>query len=190
MFICDEVIGLAPFEPDDAAVYRNWVNDEAFARLLGWAKPVSQEQHQSWYQQTISDENCVVFAVRELSEDRYLGNVWLHNIHWVNRNGELRILLGAENIEGRGYGTRACRLILQYAFERLGLAKAYLYVSALNPRAKRSFEKAGFTQEGLLVNEFFVDGKFHDVFRMAAFARGTDPKINGESPASEAELSG
>ena len=104
--------------------------------------------------------------MKRLSDGLYLGNVWLHNIHWVNRNAELRILLGAEGLQGKGYGTRACRLLLRFAFEKLGLHKVYLYVSAVNPRAGRAFEKAGFRKEGTLKDEFFIDGKFVDVERM------------------------
>ena len=37
-----------------------------------------------------------------------MGNVWLWGVHPVNRNGELRILLGEP---GKGYGTEASRLL-------------------------------------------------------------------------------
>ena len=74
----------------------------------------------------------------------------------------------------RGLGSEACKLLLQVAFERLGLHKVYLYVSDLNPRAKRAFEKAGFEQEGLLRDEFFLEGDFHDVYRLAAFKKRGD----------------
>ncbi len=170
MLLDDGVLGLFPFEPEDAAVYRDWVNDEGFAALLGRATPVSLEQHQAWYQSLTRSSSTVVFAVRELESGRYLGNVWLHGIHWVNRNAELRILLGAPEARGKGHGTRACQLLLRFAFEKLGLHKVFLYVSSGNPRARRSFEKAGFVEEGLLREEFFIDGHFLDVSRMAAFS--------------------
>lgn len=167
MLLDDGVLGLFPFERDDSVLYRSWVNQEETAALLGRATPVTEAGHQAWYQSMVSSPTTVVFAVRELSSDRYLGNVWLHAVHWVNRNAELRILLGAD-LE-KGSGTRACRLLLRFAFEKLGLHKVYLYVSSGNPRARRAFEKAGFSQEGVLKDEFFVDGRFLDVYRMAAF---------------------
>lgn len=167
MIVSDEEIRLAPFEPEDAALYRTWVNDETLSTLLGRALPVSQEQHQAWYRSAVHDSKSAIFAVRTLEDDRYLGNVWLHNIHWINRNAELRILLGDPEAQGRGYGTRACHLLLKFAFAKLGLNKVYLYVSARNPRAKKAFEKSGFREEGVLREEFFLDGEFTDVLRMA-----------------------
>ena len=169
MLLNDGEIALCPFEENDSLQYLEWVNQEEFGRLLGRSLPVTSVEHQKWYNSIVTAQNSVVFAVKTLSENRYLGNVWLHNIHWINRNGELRILLGAEEARGRGYGTRACRLLLQFAFQKLGLYKVYLYVSDVNPRAARAFEKAGFSREALLKEEFFVDGSFVDVRRMAAF---------------------
>jgi RimJ/RimL family protein N-acetyltransferase len=170
MLVNDETIGLFPFEEADLELYRRWVNQEDFGRLLGRSLPVTQAEHQGWYESMVSDPKSVIFAVRTLPTHEYLGNVWLHNIHWINRNAELRILLGSQGAQGKGYGTRACRLLLQFAFQKLGLQKVYLYVSTVNPRAERAFQKAGFSEEGYLKNEFFTDGDFVDVKRMAALA--------------------
>lgn len=169
MLLKDETIGLCPFEANHSEQYLEWVNQEDFARLLGRSLPVTRSEHEAWYCSQVKSSGTVLFAVETHQEGTYLGNVWLHNIHWVNRNAELRILLGAPNCQGKGYGTRACKLLLRFAFEKLGLHKVYLYVSAVNPRAARAFEKAGFQEEGILKDEFFVDGSFVDVKRMAAF---------------------
>lgn len=169
MLIQDDTIGLVPFEAHHSDLYLDWVNHEEYARLLGRSIPVTRLEHDNWYRSQMSASNSVFFAVETIEGGNYLGNVWLHNIHWVNRNAELRILLGAPNAGGKGYGTRACRLLLRFAFEKLGLNKVYLYVSSVNPRAARAFEKAGFSEEGTLHQEFFVDGQFVNVKRMACF---------------------
>ncbi len=169
MLINDGVLGLFPFEPHDSLVYREWVNDEETARLLGRATPVTEAGHDAWYKSMTGSSSTVVFAVRHLETNAYLGNVWLHGIHWINRNAELRILLGAPEAREKGHGTRACQMLLRFAFEKLGLHKVFLYVTSGNPRARRAFEKAGFAEEGVLKDEFFLDGRFLDVHRMAAF---------------------
>lgn len=165
MLIADDQIGLFPFEPADSDQYRTWVNREEFTGLLGRCLPVTEHEHEAWYKSVTQSSTSVVFAVKTLSDQRYLGNVWLHNVHWINRNAELRIFLGGA--QGKGFGTRASKLLVRFAFQKLGLHKVYLLVSSANPRARRAFEKAGFEQEGILVDEFFVDGKFVDVNRMA-----------------------
>lgn len=176
MLLKDETIGLVSFEPTHSHQYLKWVNSGEFASLLGRCLPVTQQEHEAWYRSQVGNSNSVFFAVEELPRQSYLGNVWLHNIHWVNRNAELRILLGAEGARGKGYGTRACQLLVRFAFEKLGLRKVYLYVSALNPGAERAFVKAGFSEEAVLREEFFLDGNFVDVKRLACFC--DDAKVS------------
>ncbi|MGE0488560.1 MAG: GNAT family N-acetyltransferase [Vulcanimicrobiota bacterium] len=162
-------VTLRPFTPKDSQQYLAWVNDPANSTLLGRALPVSPPEHDRWYESMISRHDAVAFSI-ELNESKaYIGNVWLWGIHWIHRHAELRILLGPEAAQGRGYGTEACQLLLDFAFGRLGLHKVYLYVIDLNPRAKKAFEKAGFREEGLLKDEFFLEGQFRGVYRMAAF---------------------
>lgn len=169
MLMDDGEIGLFPFDEKDSLQYLEWVNREEFTSLLGRCLPVTEQEHNAWYQSITKSASSVVFAVKTVEEKRYLGNVWLHNIHWINRNAELRIFLGGS--QGKGYGTRAGKLLVDFAFNKLGLHKVYLYVSSANPRACRSFEKAGFVTEGELVDEFFLDGRFVDVKRMAVVHR-------------------
>ena len=169
MLMNDGEVGLFPFDEKDSLEYLEWVNREEFASLLGRCLPVTEQEHGAWYQSLIKSSSSVVFAVKTVESEQYLGNVWLHNIHWINRNAELRIFLGGS--QGRGYGTRASKLLVDFAFNKLGLHKVYLYVSAANPRACRAFEKAGFSVEGELVDEFFLDGRFVDVKRMAVVHR-------------------
>jgi RimJ/RimL family protein N-acetyltransferase len=50
------------------------------------------------------------------------------------------------------------------------LHRLYAYVFARNPRAKRAFEKAGFTVEGLLRQERRFGTEFIDVYLLARLA--------------------
>jgi RimJ/RimL family protein N-acetyltransferase len=58
--------------------------------------------------------------------------------------------VGEREYWGRGYGTEAMRLVLQFAFQELNLHRVSLGVFAYNERAIRSYEKAGFRIEGRL----------------------------------------
>jgi RimJ/RimL family protein N-acetyltransferase len=58
------------------------------------------------------------------------------------------------------------RLILRYAFAELGLARVSLEAFAANRRAIRSYEKAGFTLEGVQRDWARRDGRRADVVTM------------------------
>jgi len=162
------LVVLRPFTERELDRYLEWVNNSELCSLLGRARPVTPQEHRRWYDTTVGRQDNVMFSIHTIKADLHVGNVWLWNIHDVNRTGELRVLLG-EGLD-KGCGTEACQLLLEFAFRRLNLNKVYLYVLASNLRARRSFEKAGFREEGLLREEFYVEGAYRDVYRMGAFA--------------------
>ena len=49
------------------------------------------------------------------------------------------------------------------------LKKIHLNVSATNKRAIHLYKKAGFTTEGILQRESYVNGRYRDEYRMAHF---------------------
>jgi RimJ/RimL family protein N-acetyltransferase len=66
---------------------------------------------------------------------------------------ELRRL--ALDSTGGGQGQRFIRALLDYAFGTLGAARVWLDASSENPRAMRTYERAGFTLEGRLRQHWY-----------------------------------
>jgi len=71
----------------------------------------------------------------------------------------------------QGLGAEAMSLLLRHGFETLNLNRILLRVYADNPRAIRSYQKAGFVQEGTLREAVFKRGKFEDVHLMSVLRR-------------------
>lgn len=168
MFVGQNVT-LGPFTEEQSGLYLKWVNQSDTARFVTRCVPVTALEHQRWYESSVSRSDAVFFSVTSNHTDRYLGNVWLWGIHPQHRSAELRILIGEP---GKGYGTEACRMLLDFAFNSLNLNKVYLYVLAANSAARHIFAKVGFQEEGLLKQEFFLDGAYQDAYRMAVTRSG------------------
>lgn len=64
---------------------------------------------------------------------------------------------------GQGFGTEALGLMQAFAFQTLGLERLELEVHTQNLAARRCYEKAGFTLEGVRRHAFYSDGRFCDV---------------------------
>ena len=88
------------------------------------------------------------FAIRTLSDDRLIGDIGVWIESWAHGEAWVGIGLGERDYWGNGYGTDAMRLMLRFAFDELNLQRVSLGVYAYNPRAIRSYEKAGFRREG------------------------------------------
>ena len=105
------------------------------------------------------------FAVRTLAEDKLIGflSLWVdlpHSVGWVGLG------IGERDFWSKGYGTEMMKLCLQYAFLELGLQRVSLGLHSYNPRALRSYEKAGFHMEGRTRQDVLHEGKRTDTLWM------------------------
>ena len=121
------------------------------------------------YRKHIHDQSERRFIVEDAAHER-VGLVELVEIDHLHRRAEFLIMISPEQ-EGHGYARAATRLAINYAFRVLNLYKLYLLVDVDNARAIRIYDDAGFRREGVLVEEFFADGRYHDVVRMCLFQR-------------------
>ncbi|HSE17292.1 MAG TPA: GNAT family N-acetyltransferase [Pyrinomonadaceae bacterium] len=165
-------VRLCPLEQRHLEKTLEWANDPELMRLLNRAHTVSREEHEQWFAEIQKREDCCYFAI-ETVEGKHFGNVWLWDIDSRHRRAELRIVMDLEHA-GKGAGTEAISRACDYAFEQLNLNKVYAYVLAINPRARRSFEKAGFALEGTLREDRWTGDIFTDVYLLGRLNHGSD----------------
>ncbi len=118
------------------------------------------------YDKHIHDQSERRFIVER--DQVSVGLVELVEINHIHRRAEFQIIIAPEH-QGNHYATVATRLAMDYAFTVLNLYKLSLIVDCENQRAIGVYKKLGFREEGMLRHEFFVDGEYRDVFRMAVF---------------------
>ena len=107
------------------------------------------------------------FTIRTLDDNRLLGDIGLYVINnWMSRDAFVGIGIGNRNDWGKGYGTDAMKIILRFAFTEINLRRVTLTVFEYNPRAIRSYEKAGFKHEGRMRGALLKDGKRWDMMFM------------------------
>ena len=107
------------------------------------------------------------FCIRAIEDDRLLGDINLDVINnWASRNAFVGIGINNREDWGKGYGTEAIKLMRQCAVTEVNLYRVTLTGFEYNPRAIRSYEKAGFRHEGRLRGALLKDGKRWDVLYM------------------------
>ncbi|MFB3785057.1 MAG: GNAT family N-acetyltransferase [bacterium] len=165
-------IHLSPFDLKHKDKTRAWANDPEAARLLDRARPVSELEHDQWFDSLPQRPDSVFFAIEANDYGKHIGNVWLAGIDLRHRKAEIRILIGEGDNQNKGLGTEAIELITHYAFTKLNLHKVYAYVLSINPRARRAFEKAGFVLEGTLRQDRWSENQYIDVFLLGRIREG------------------
>lgn len=81
------------------------------------------------------------------------------------------VMVGDKRSWGKGYATRAIRLLVDHAFNQMNLNKIYAGVAADSIGSIRAFEKVGFKKEGALKDLFFLNNKYIDCFLMGLTKR-------------------
>ena len=89
---------------------------------------------------------------------------------WRDRTCEFGILIGEPGARGKGYGTEATRLMLDYAFTALGLRSAFLRTDAFNLAGQRAYAKAGFKECGRRRERRWLAGRWWDEMLMDCLA--------------------
>ena len=179
--IVGEKVALGPLRKGLLPTYTRWMNNFRTLRTMGVPpRPLTLGQEEQWYEGTIArSETSSEFTIYERSTERPIGNCGLHDIDYGNRTAEFGILIGEPDARGKGYGTEATSLILDYAFTALGLHNVMLRVFAYNPAGVRAYTKAGFKEFGRRRESQFMGGKYWDVIYMECLATewGSSPVL-------------
>jgi RimJ/RimL family protein N-acetyltransferase len=146
---------------------RAWANAPDIMRLMDRAQQISAKEHEAWFASLPKREDCSYFAIETVDSGLHIGNVWLFAIDRRHRKAELRVVIGESAARDRGYGAAAIDQLCTLAFNELGLHRIYAYVLAINPRAQRAFEQAGFALEGKLRDDRWSDDRFVDAHVLA-----------------------
>lgn len=159
---------MAPLREEDAEILFRWINERELVLLSSRFDPPTEEEHRSWFSSIRARDDVEIWGIRLVEDDRLIGSCQLHSIDRHHRNAELQVRIGERVAWGRGYGTEAVRLLVSHAFDDLDLHRVSLHVFTHNERAIRAYERAGFQREGRLREAAFIDGRYLDVFVMAA----------------------
>lgn len=162
-------IYLTPITKEDTPNIVAWRNNPKVRNNFIYRGLFTEEGHNHWMDTKVASGEVVQFIIRECDSHRPVGSVFIRDIDKEQRIGEYGIFIGEDDARGKGYGSEAAKLMLQYAFESIKLHKVMLRVFAFNKGAIGSYENAGFVQEAYLRDHVFVDGKYHDLVLMAAF---------------------
>lgn len=163
-------IYLRPMEESDTDLIVKWRNTDFVRRNFIYQKEFTREGHLSWIENMVNTGKVIQFIICT-KEDAPVGSVYLRDIDYEHGKAEYGIFIGEEDALSKGYGTQAAELMTEYSFQVLGLHKLMLRVLAENQRARRSYEKAGFVQEGYLKEDVCLTDGYHDVILMACFGR-------------------
>jgi RimJ/RimL family protein N-acetyltransferase len=125
---------------------------------------ISEEQERAYLESLIASVNDRAYSM--FDGDDYGGQCSINQIYWPARSGRVFLVVRREQ-QGKGYGREALRLLTRLAWDELKLHKLWLIVRRDNRDAQAMYLRHGFNFEGVLADEYCVNGTFYDMVRMS-----------------------
>lgn len=167
MLTCDNLHFRRPMM-DDVEAIRDLKNNKKAALLLGGIHhEYTNEDIENWISFHNNNPDEVLLVIEDLVAGRLIGHVGLYKIDRVAKKAEYGILIADDNSRGKGYGTKATSLMVEYAFIELGLHKVTAEVLNENAPSLAMFKKCGFSVDGCLRDDVYKNGRYYDVYCMS-----------------------
>ena len=150
-----------------------WDNDLVVSILSGDpARPRTREAAEADYERFSRGEQKdeVLFLIYERATLRLIGLTGLTHIDLSHRTATYGIVIGEPDCWGKGYGTEATVLMLDYTFHVLGLHNVMLDVHGFNERAIRTYLRAGFKVFGPRREAYRLGDRVYDRIYMDCLA--------------------
>ena len=156
-------ITLRPPETNDLDTWYSWEQSIELSILAGWTPLLAKTAFKRKYEQSINEprDDMKYFALDY--EGQFVGVLQLGLIDHFERRATISIFLGVKELWGRGIGSMALRLLLDYAFTVQGLERVYTEVWGFNQRSQRLMERVGFQKEGILRQHDLHNGVRQDL---------------------------
>lgn len=162
-------IFLRAIEERDVPDRVRWFNDPDVRAELHIQYPFSEVATREWLHRVAVDERRKDFMICVVEGARPIGFTGIVDINSRNAKAEMYVVIGEKEYWGQGHGKEVGRLILEYAFVELRLNRVYAFTT--NERLVRLNKSLGYRVEGVLRDDIFSNGQFHDRTLMGITAR-------------------
>lgn len=158
---------MTPLKAGNIDDIMSWVNDpEVVKNLQHFNKKFTRKDEKSYIAKMLASKNDFVFSFYETAGGKYIGQGGIHQISWENKLGRLSVIVKREHWN-KGYAQEILSMLTNFAFKNLDLHKIWLMYWRENKKAEHLYKKLGFKKEGILKDEYFWKGEYHDMVRMA-----------------------
>lgn len=163
-FLRGDKVYLRPFEKEDidTSDYRLWINDPQMIYTEAGSSPHTREDLIAYYEKHINNNTMYFFAVVDIKTRKVVGTARIYDINWLHRIACRGLMIG-NKYQGKGFATEALNLLCKFAFEYLNLNKLKSGTYIENKGIVKVNERIGFKKEGLLRQERWTRGEYHDI---------------------------
>ena len=124
------------------------------------------DQVRFFQHQVVGNSSNLILGIAEKSEGSLVGVISLSEINPIDRKAKITIMIGEAEFRNASVATEAHQMIIAHAFNELNLNRIY-GASMTKEWAEFLCRAIGFKMEGLLRQEIYKRGRYHDVYQFA-----------------------
>ncbi len=168
--IIGERLYLSPICVDDVEIYTKWLNDYSVSgNLNNYKRLISLKNEETRLEKMACEGQNYAIVLSE--NDELIGNIGFMDIDNISRIAMIGLFIGEKENRGKGYGTEALNLMVNYGFNTLNLNNIILLVNSDNEQGLASYKKVGFKEFGRRREATYKNGKYIDVVYMDILKR-------------------
>ena len=158
-----KLVNLRALEYEDLDKLLNWRNNIELKRYFREFKELNSINQKNWFENIVlKSTNTIMFGIINENQE-LIGACGLTYIDWINRNADLSIYIGKDNVYIDDiFAFEACNLLLDYGFNELNLHRIYVEVYDIDIKKKKLLESLDFTHEGTHRETHWTEGKWCD----------------------------
>lgn len=167
MLVGDKIV-LREITLEDTDNIIKWRNSPKVKKNFCIQTDFTVEEHTNWFYSMIKTGKVKQFIIVDKISDVDVGSVYLRDIDYNNKKAEYGIFIGEDSCRGKGFGSEAAKLIIEFAFKTLKLHKVFLRVFKENEAGIHSYKNAGFNIEGTFKDDICLgENRYKDMIFMA-----------------------
>jgi ribosomal-protein-alanine N-acetyltransferase len=148
-------VNLRIIEREDLPLLAEWSNNPEYVGEFVWLPQQSRTEWEKRYDNLASDTKW--FFV-EKKDGTKIGTMF----HWlIGDLMEISCVLTSHE-RGRGYGTEATELLVDYLFLSKNLIRIQAHTNARNMVSQKVLQNVGFKKEGIIRKSVFARGEWRD----------------------------
>ena len=155
---------LSPIEMSDAEQYTIWLNDQDVVTNLSLSTAVITVEGEKRFLTSLSNGHN--YGIIDSNTEKLIGNIGLMDVNHIHKSAEIGVFIGNKDYWGKGYGSEALSLLIDYSYQTLNLHNIMLRVYSFNERAIKCYENIGFKKIGIIREAITKNQQTHDIVLM------------------------
>ncbi|MGI6449619.1 MAG: GNAT family N-acetyltransferase [Desulfitobacteriia bacterium] len=152
---------IRPLELQDLDLFYEWYNDYEFSYWVCGNWPLATFLRRDVIEQRMFEEDEHRYTILD-AQDQTIGTIGFDQVNLTARSARIFIGIGVKEYWGKGYGSEALSLFINYLFRQWNFRRLTAETWQNNTRALSCYQKLGFKIEGNMREAYYIDGNYYD----------------------------